>query len=219
MTSKVISNPLEESILLDHLVYGTPDLAGSLKELESLTGVTPAIGGSHPGFGTKNALLDLGNTSYLEIIGPDPDAPKPGRPRPFGIDDLMQPRLVTWAIRVADPERAIKNARAIGHDTGPLIDASRAAPDGTEVKWKLTYGNALKQGSLLPFLIDWLNTPHPTTTTPVGCTLLDFSIASPDAPHINEVLEALGLEPLATVAEEEQLIAQIDTPKGKITFS
>ena len=84
---------------IDHLVYATPDLAAGVERVEKLLGVRAVPGGQHPGAGTRNALIGLGDQVYLEIIGPDPDQPKPPRARRFGIDELKSPRLVTWAAK------------------------------------------------------------------------------------------------------------------------
>jgi len=85
---------------LDHLVLAGPDLEQAVAWFADLTGVPPARGGSHVGLGTANCLVGLGGAAYLEIIGPDPEQPSPDGPRPFGLDELAAPQVITWAMRV-----------------------------------------------------------------------------------------------------------------------
>ena len=80
---------------VDHLLLGAADLEAGIAWFEARTGVKAAIGGVHPGAGTRNALASLGDRQYLEIIAPDPAQSAFN----FQIDlrRLASPRLVTWA--------------------------------------------------------------------------------------------------------------------------
>ena len=122
---------------IDHLVYAVSDLAAGVAAVAAMLGVAPSPGGPHPGLGTRNFLVSLGDSSYLEIIGPDPEQPAPRRARPFGLDRLTGGRLVTWAIHDHDLERRVAAARAKGFDTGPILPLSRQSPAGL-IEWRLT---------------------------------------------------------------------------------
>ena len=99
---------------------------------------------------------------YLEIIGPDLDQPSPALPRPFGIDRLTTARVVTWCIRPPDFDRCLAVAIARGYDPGAPRAMSRRSPDGTILTWRLTPGANDPADGLVPFLIDWGSTAHPT---------------------------------------------------------
>src|SRR5262245_16509530 len=104
--------------MLDHIVYAVPDLMKAVVDLEQRLGVRATPGGKHTGRGTHNALLSLSENSYLEIIGPDPDQPSPTMPRPFGIDTLTGPRLLTWLAKATNLDEQLKKARSLGYDMG-----------------------------------------------------------------------------------------------------
>jgi catechol 2,3-dioxygenase-like lactoylglutathione lyase family enzyme len=174
---------------LDHLVYATPDLEESVRLLAKLTGVRPVEGGPHPGLGTRNHLLGLGELRYLEIIGPDPGQPEPERPRPFGIDELAEPRLAAWAVRAADIEARVARSRTLGYDPGPIEPLSRRTPEGELLRWRLTF----PYEPVVPFLIDWGRTPHPARRPPV-VPLTGFTGSHPEPALVGARLAALGVE-------------------------
>jgi hypothetical protein len=123
---------------VDHLVYATPDMNAGIDTLERLLGVRATVGGQHPGLGTRNALIALGPSSYIEIIGPDPDQAKPNGQRRFGIDDLKAPTLVTWVAKGSLLERFAADARLHGVDLGEVLSGSRKRPDGVMLSWRYT---------------------------------------------------------------------------------
>ena len=203
---------------LDHLVLATPDLAATVADFARRTGVTPAPGGAHVGRGTCNYLVSLGGSSYLEIIGPDPEQLTPDGPRPFAVDELATARTVTWAISPPDLDAAVATARARGYDPGDIRPMSRRRPDGTLLEWRLTDGETQHPSGLVPFLIDWGASVHPTATGLSVVPLLHLSASAPAPEEIRPLLSALDVE-LPLSSGPLALTFTVDTPRGPVTFS
>jgi hypothetical protein len=205
---------------LDHVLLGVGDLDCGVDWVEKKTGVKAAAGGSHPGVGTRNALLSLGGARYLEIIAPDPLQ----QAYNFHIDvrALSEPRLITWAA-AADVGAVARSAAEAGlHVFGPR-DGSRSRPDGKVLKWR-TLGvlNQLGQQGVepVPFFIEWAaDSPHPAQDSPGGCELESFEIEHPDAAAVSGMLSKLGVEVPVKAAATPRLRAALKTPGGLVVLS
>ncbi len=195
---------------VDHLVYAGPDLDEGIARVEALLGVRPAPGGRHPRYGTHNALASLGAGTYLEVIAPDPASAASGRGLPFGMGEPRGWRLATWALRTPSIERAAAAADGLG-----TVEAgSRARTDGTVLTWRLTDPWATRLGGAVPFLIDWGDTPHPSSSAPPAGTLAGLRIEHPDPPTVRAALEALGAVVRVDAAADFALIATLTTERG-----
>lgn len=205
--------------MLDHLVYAAPALDDAVREVAERLGINPSPGGRHSGRGTRNYLLSLGSGAYLEIIGPDPDQPDPPDPRPFGVDELQGPRLAGWAVKAPDIERRVADARSAGYDPGPVQPMTRTQPDGTVLHWRLTTGGRQASPDLIPFLIDWGDTSHPSETSSQGASLVEFRAESPQPESVEAKLRALGVTLDVRPGERPLLIARLAGPGGEMTLS
>jgi glyoxalase-like protein len=204
-------------LLVDHLLYATPDVDRTVDDLEQLFGVRAAEGGRHPAWATRNALLSLGPRTYLEIFGPDEKALEPPQPRPFGIDDgLERARLATWIAPHADLGRLVHAAAGHHIDLGAVESRSRQAPDGTTLTWRMTDLRKTRAGGVVPFFIDWGDTPHPAATAPRGGSLLGLRAEHPQASEVEAWLAHLELALPVVRGGAPLLIATIATPRGVI---
>ncbi|WP_189865247.1 VOC family protein [Streptomyces poonensis] len=207
---------------LDHLVFATPDLARTVEEVAELTGVRPVEGGSHPGLGTRNYLLGTGNGGYLEIVGPDEGQPAPDGPRWFGIDALTGPRLVHWAVRVPDIDARVAGARERGYDPGEPVAMARATPEGGTISWRLTmplpHGHDRGGDGLVPFLLDWGTTVHPSERGLPVLPLLAFTARHPEPDRVADELAALGAGLEIFRGTVPALTAVLDGRHGPVTF-
>ena len=204
------------SLPLDHLVFGVLDLERGVADLERLLGVRASPGGRHPGRGTHNALLALGEDRYLEIIAPDPDPPAPAGPRSFGLDALRSPRLLTWAAKSRELERVVSKARALGVDLGVPGDGGRRTPDGIELRWRYTSVHGDRLGGLVPFFIDWGETPNPARSAARGAGLARLRAEHPDPARVQAVLEGLGISMPVSPGTTPALVATLHTPRGEV---
>ncbi len=203
---------------VDHLLLGVSDLDRGIAWLERRTGVKAAIGGSHPGVGTRNALAALGGRRYLEIIAPDPAQTT----FTFRIDvrTLSEPRLITWASGTNDIEAVAKRVRGSGFETFGPQAGSRARPDGKVLKWKslgLRSGVAAGIVDPIPFFIEWAaDSIHPSQDSPAGCELLAFEIEHPNPTEVRNVLEKIGIEANVKPGDRARLAATLRSPKGTV---
>ena len=178
--------------ILDHLVYATPDLEATCRELEIRLGVRASAGGQHPGRGTHNALISIGPKAYLEIIAPDPLQAET-RPVWFGIDQLTAPKLITWAVRVDELEAFVKEISP-NAKVGAIRSGSRKTPEGRILSWQLTEPQLVQGVGLVPFLIEWHSHEHPAHSAITGPRLVQLRIEHPEPELIRKQLNALRLE-------------------------
>lgn len=144
-------------------------------------GARQTAGGSHPGLGTRNSLLRIGERVYLEVVGPDP-----GQPAPPG-----------------------------GHLLGPVRSMSRTRPGGERIAWTLTMPRKpLPRQGIIPFFIDWGDTPHPCAElADRGVRLVRLSGRHPDRERVRRELDRLGVG-LGVAVGRAGLVAVLETPAG-----
>ena len=203
---------------LDHLVYATPSLEATLDAIEATFGVRPLTGGTHPAWGTRNALLPLGPATYLELIGPDPGRRPSTRPVIFGLASLTSPRLVTWAAKGTQLGILVAKALTRGIRLGLPTPGTRQQPDGTILSWELTDPLQVTEDGLMPFFIDWGASPHPAAAIAAVVALTDFHAEHPDHQAVRSRLQTLGLDLRVDPGPLARLVATFRTPRGLVTL-
>jgi Glyoxalase-like domain len=214
--------PPEAPTMLDHILLGCSDLDTGIAFFEKNGGVRAAIGGVHPGRGTRNALLSLGERRYLEIIAPDPAQSKiadVGRALFNTLKSLTVPTLVGWAAHPGDIDIFAKKLRAASIEFDGPREGSRARPDGRVLKWK-TVSLADDHNGVLPFFIEWdANSVHPSVDAPSGCLLESFAIVDPDPAGLKKVTEQIGLDVPIEPGAKAHLHARFASPERAFDVS
>ncbi len=206
--------------MIDHIVLAVQDVQAAVEEVAEATGVRAELGGRFEGRGVYNHLLALQDGAYLEIIGPDPQQAGHEGPLPFGLHLADQRRVPHWCAKAgAEIEQRVAAAREAGYDIGEVRPLGRVLADGTRLDWRLSVASwpPLLDG-LVPFLIDWGDARHPSTTAVAGCTLVDFHGEHPDPEAVGAALEALGVELRVERADAPALAATLEGPGGRITL-
>ena len=215
------------TVELDHVVVAAASLDDGVRWCEATLGVTPSAGGKHALMGTHNRLLAVASPAfpraYLEIIAIDPDAPAPGRPRWFGLDDPALarsleregPRLVHWVARTLDIDAARETLRGVDIEPGTPVRAARG-----DFRWHITLRDdgVPQYGGAAPALIQWdAASPHPADALPDrGVMLQSFVVAGLSADQF-AMLDASAVRP--GPAGARALVAELSTPGGLVTLS
>jgi hypothetical protein len=137
-------------LAVDHVIVAVADLDDAARRYDEQHGLTSVAGGRHPGHGTGNRIVPLGD-SYIElmaVVDADEAASSP-------LGSWLGQRLVdvgegpaALCLRTDDIEAVARRTRR-----QPLA-MSRTRPDGVELQWHLVaLDAALTDG--LPFFIQW----------------------------------------------------------------
>jgi hypothetical protein len=210
---------------LDHVVYGVPDLEEALHTFEVKAGIRPTLAGKHPGLGTHNAILSLGNLQYLEFIALDPQAQIQKRELPSwcaALLTLSKPTIMTWVIRTDAMEKVVNELNLLGNfQIDPPQSFSRTKSDGTVVSMELAFKKQPPPPAdgLIPFFINWGKTPHPSTTVECQCQLETWEGFHPNADELNKILQQVGIHFPIKKAIEPSMHLLITTPNGKIELN
>ena len=122
---------------IDHFAIGANNLEQGISFLQEKLGIKIPRGGKHPAMSTHNCLAQSANSSFIELISIDPEAPDPGRVRWFTLDDpktqaqvAEAPKALCWVVNTDDLDAVIAASPV---DLGEVLELSRG-----DLSWKLT---------------------------------------------------------------------------------
>lgn len=198
-------------LTFDHVAISANDLRDGVEAVEAALGVALAGGGEHPHMATHNRLLGLGDL-YLEVIAPNPAAPRPDWPRWFDLDNFTgKPRLTNW---VASSKSINADLALCPPGTGVPVDLQRG-----DYRWTM----AVPADGKLPFdggfpaLIQWQGPLHPARALPEsGVRLRLLEIAHPQAEDLRAALAPVFAHPRIAITQgpAKAMRATFTTPNG-----
>ena len=135
---------------LDHVLVAVTDLEAAARAMEQRNGLASIEGGRHPGWGTANRIVPLGDT-YIELIAVVDKGEAAGSPfgRWVAAGATTAGTLLGWAVRTAGLDDAAARL-------GLVIDAkSRRDASGRLLRWRVAGIAEAAAEPPLPFLIEW----------------------------------------------------------------
>jgi hypothetical protein len=136
---------------LDHVVIAVRDLAAAAADFEAQYGLSSVEGGRHPGWGTANRIVPLGD-AYLELIAVVDEVEAAGSGLGSWVANGLggsDARLIGWVVRTDDLD-AIAARLRLSPQAG-----SRTRPDGAEVRWRAAGVERAAAERCFPFFIEW----------------------------------------------------------------
>ena len=204
---------------LDHLTVVAPSLADGVAHVRACLGLEIPFGRRHDYMGTYNHLLRLGEAVYLEIVALDQDAPRPSRPRWFGLDDQdavraawdAGSRLRGWVARTNDIDTALHGNQAV---LGRKVEL---AAGNASFFFSIPADGSLPLGGAAPSVIDRKGKPPSVATmAELGARLRSFILEHPDPDTVSALYRQLAVEHPPEVRQGPKLRyrARIETASG-----
>ena len=197
---------------VDHLVWYNADLSQGREFFAGRMDAEPLYGGEHPGEATANAVLGLGPSTYLEILGRDTGQQETQLDPE--VRSLRGAGLYHWAIGGIDLVDLADRATRAGLAAGPAVPGGRIKPDGQRLDWVCWGLRDHAFGALIPFFIDWRASEHPAVSAPRGGRLSSIRVFTPEAEQLRGIFWILGLAIEVVEHDVAGVVATLESSKG-----
>jgi Glyoxalase-like domain len=135
---------------LDHVLIAVDDLATAASEIEARHGLASIEGGRHPGWGTANRIVPLGE-AYLELIAlvDEAEAAQSAFGRWVATADPTVAQPLGWAVRTDELDEVARRLDLT------VAAGSRATRSGELLHWRVAGVEQAAAEPSLPFFIEW----------------------------------------------------------------
>jgi len=189
-----------------------------MQDFKDLTGVCPVFGGYHKTEGTKNALVNLNNGSYLELIAIDDSNTQIQEPRWMGVDILTKNQITRWALQSENLHTDSKILKTYDPKMGTITGGSRLTANNLLLQWELIKPLPQPEVEIAPFFLDWSSSKiHPSKAIPENdCEFIGLFATHPKPSAFSKLFKQLRVDLEIRKSEDIQLKMIIQTPKGTI---
>lgn len=210
----------EPDIRIDHIIWAVPDLDTGADFFTKLSGIEPVVGGTHPGRGTRNKLIGVGDNMYLEVLAPDPQqmplnpAVNPAQAFADTISRMAGPEIDMFAFSSSDLASTAEAGRSLGLKVVGPTPGQRRTPDGELIRWSSVDFAGHDFGQFIPFGINWLDSTHPSTAAPQGVVIEGITVEHPRADELRRIYEGLKIPAKVVIGEQPVIIIHMRSDKG-----
>jgi hypothetical protein len=141
---------------VDHVLLAAADLDEAAARLEREHGLLALGGGRHPGLGTANRIVPLGE-QYLELIAVVDEAEAASSRLGRRVKRaLWEGRtFVDWALRTSALDALRQRLHDADWNLPPGWEGSRQRPDGVVLRWRTQELESTLRPTAIPFVIEW----------------------------------------------------------------
>jgi hypothetical protein len=211
---------IEMTARIDHVIWAVPELDAGVEHFRALSGVDPAEGGVHPGRGTRNYLVSAGQNRYLEIIAPDPEqmpfdpVEHPVQSFAHEISGMDRPEVDMFAFWATELEAVAAAGRELGMEVIGPTPGERRTPEGELIRWSHVDFIGHDFGQFVPFAINWLDSTHPSTTSPEGAYIEGITVEHPRADELRRIYTVLGVPAEVVQADDPRIVVHMRSENG-----
>ena len=198
---------------VDHIALAVPDTQAGVRYVEELTGVRPQLTRRDPKDFYWSGALGIGEDSFLEVIGPNPDH-RGVQPFKSMMAALKQPTLMFWYVATDDLDVFARRVAAAGARLEHIVKVNPETRANKSDYTRAVIGPGFI--SQRPSVIEWRRRSIEQSSD-VQCRLVDFSLRLPEPDELNALFDALGID-VAVDRGPSHFGITLETPKGRVVI-
>ena len=196
---------------LDHVILAVSGRPPDVPRLPPASGLHATVGGRHPGWGTANWIVPLGD-AYLELVAVVDQ--REARASAFGrwVLGAVEGSAIGWAAR---PDDLDATAARLGLSIG---EGSRTRPSGERVEWRMAGVEEAGERPWLPFFIEWGDMATFPGAMPAPAARIVRLEIEGDSDELSAWLGQHALALDTQPGDRGVTAVVLDTPRGPITL-